>query len=415
MIKSQTLNETHTPIASHKSRENHYDVVSHYGCETQGRTVSQNLNETHEDIVSHLAGGTHGTTVSQNKSQRRDNMKKLAVDWAHSEKKLAVFDGTKVRATLPKDLGAGDQIYVENIPMRYAAPLLDRGVEFYRCRPNDTAGLREGLGLEKTDEGDAKLIWMLMEKAPEVFRRWEGDPPLFTMYKQYKEIVKSAAQNKNRAWAKNEATTKDLIKDLEAIKRRLSKNIEAELSKYSIWPWLKGIKGIGVGTAAGLVANIAKIGIENFDAISSVWHYAGVYPVNGKAARRAKGQAMSYNPTLKTLVLGEVGSSFKIHGGFYRQIYDRYKEYELSRTFPPGELAAKYHGYKESDTHLSKGHADIRAIRKATKLFLSHMWVIWRQLEGLSTRPPYVHEKLKHETYIKPPNIPAELLPFKPF
>ena len=342
-------------------------------------------------------------------------MQKLAVDWAHKAQKIAVFDGVRARARLPKDLGAGDRIYTENIPMRYAAPLLDRGVEIYRCRPNDTATLREGLDLEKTDVGDAKLIWMLAEKTPEIFRRWNGDPPLFTMYKQFKEIVKSAAQNKNRQWAKNEAATGDLVKELERIKRKLAKNMELELKKYKIWPWLKEIKGIGIGTAAGLVAHIDKIGIKNFNAISSLWHYAGIYPVNGKAARKTKGQDVSYNPALKTLLLGEVASSFKIHGEFYRQMYDQYKAAEIARVFPPGELASKYNGYKKDDIHLSKGHADIRAMRKTAKLFLSHLWVVWRQLEGLPTRPPYVHEKLRHETYIRPPHIPAELLPFKPF
>jgi hypothetical protein len=40
--------------------------------------------------------------------------------------------------------------------------------------------------------------------------------------------------------------------------------------------------------------------------------------------------------------------------------------------------------------------------------------VIDRQLHGLSTEPLYVHDKLKHNTYIKPLCIPEQLLPFTP-
>jgi hypothetical protein len=30
------------------------------------------------------------------------------------------------------------------------------------------------------------------------------------------------------------------------------------------------------------------------------------------------------------------------------------------------------------------------------KMWLSHLWTTWRQIEGLETNAPYAHEKLGH-------------------
>lgn len=339
---------------------------------------------------------------------------RIALDWSHKEQKLAVFDGKKMRASIPK-LNEGDRVYTENFPIKYAQPLLNKGVEIYRCRPNDTAQFRQVRGWGKTDQLDAILIWQLAEATPEVFRRWMGDPLLTTMYKQYKEITREVARQKERVWAKNEDIAKAVVTDLEKIKRKIARAMKKELDKYSIWPWLEQVDGIGIASAAGLVAYIDKLGIENIPTVSALWHYFGAYPVEGKAVKRTKGSTISYNPHAKTLALGEIGPNFVRSGGFYRNVYDKEKAKQLGRVFKPGELASKYNGYKKTDLHLSKGHADNRAKRKAVKLFLSHLYVIWRQLKGLNTRPPYINEQLKHETYIEPPFIPAELVPFKPF
>lgn len=56
---------------------------------------------------------------------------KIAVDWSHKEDKLAVFDGKKLRKSVPK-LKSGDKVYVENLPAKYAQQWLKDGVEIYR-------------------------------------------------------------------------------------------------------------------------------------------------------------------------------------------------------------------------------------------------------------------------------------------
>ena len=340
---------------------------------------------------------------------------RVAMDWSHQEKKFAVFDGQKVRKRKPK-LTKGDQVFVENIPQKYARQWLENSVEIYRCQPTETAKYRTELGIEKADEIDAIIIWELAEAHPEKFRHWTGDPVLTTLYKAFKEAQQSRVRQSNRVWAKEEPIAREILTDLEAIENKIKKAMKKELEEYRIWSWLKQIKGIGVAIAAGLVAFIDKLGIENIPTVSCLWHYFGVHVEGGKAVNPAKGTTITYNPAAKALVLGTLADSFvRKRTSVYREIYDDEKEKQLAKEYKRGELAKHWRGYKEKDTHLLRNHAHKRARRKMVKLFLSHLWIIWRQLERLDTRPPFVHETLRQKNYIQPPCIPEELRPFKPF
>ena len=48
-------------------------------------------------------------------------------------------------------------------------------------------------------------------------------------------------------------------------------------------------------------------------------------------------------------------------------------------------------------THITK-----RAMRKMIKLFLSHLWLVWRAAEGLSVTSPYPIAVLGHKDFISP-------------
>lgn len=50
----------------------------------------------------------------------------------------------------------------------------------------------------------------------------------------------------------------------------------------------------------------------------------------------------------------------------------------------------------------SLGRINNMAQRYTAKMFLSHLWSVWRELEGLPVRMPYAIEYLGHETYIDP-------------
>ena len=328
---------------------------------------------------------------------------KVAVDWSHKEDKLAVHTGLKARKTFPK-MGKGDVVFAENIPMKKAKTLLANGVKIMRCNTKIVSQMRKSMGLEKTDELDAKLIWQLSEEQPEAFREWQGDPVLTTLYRSFKEIQQARVRQDNRVWAKEEGVSAAILKDLEGVEKRILKQIETEIAKYPIWEWLKQIKGVGPSIGGGIIGIIAKYGIKNINQVSSLWHLFGLHVVNGKAPRLAKGSTISYIPEAKTLVLGVLSSSFiKQRSPVYSDVYYQEKERQLARVYPAGELAERFNGYKKEDIHVLKDHAHRRAIRKMAKVFMQHLWVAWRMVEGCETRPLYAHEYLGHEHYIEPP------------
>jgi len=228
--------------------------------------------------------------------------------------------------------------------------------------------------------------------------------------------------------------------------------IRSEMARWvrerPIWNYfLEDVKGVGPVIAAGIIASIGseseKYGksIERFDTISSLWAYAGLhtYEVDAKsgkrwftseyaarefikpfaqqyvdrsdkktdveaeitrllkgycwgdditvervAAKRKAGQIANWNSFLKTLCW-KIGESFVRCGGRYRDIFDDAKHADT----------IKHPDY-------SKGHIHARAKRKATKIFLSHLWEKWREMEGLPVREPYVIEKLGHTSKIQP-------------
>ena len=55
----------------------------------------------------------------------------------------------------------------------------------------------------------------------------------------------------------------------------------------------------------------------------------------------------------------------------------------------------------------SDGHVHLMARRKAAKLFLSHLWEMWRRFEGLEVRAPYIHAIGGHTNFIPPPLVGA--------
>ena len=142
------------------------------------------------------------------------------------------------------------------------------------------------------------------------------------------------------------------------------------------------VKGVGPVLAAQL---ISLIDIEKSNTVSAMWKYCG-YAVNaeGRADRRRKGEKIAYNPRAKTLCWNIAASMLRANSP-YRKLYDDAKEkYEIERP------------------DWTKAHRHNAALRIMIKRFLSHFWVMWRELEGLPVREPYVHEKLGHTTMDNP-------------
>lgn len=88
---------------------------------------------------------------------------------------------------------------------------------------------------------------------------------------------------------------------------------------------------------------------------------------------------ITYNPFLKTKLLGVLGSVFIRLGGPYRDVYTDHKV--LLQENPRHAEKSKMHIHK-------------MAVRHMMQDFLADLWTEWRQLEGLPVRSSYKEEKL---------------------
>lgn len=172
------------------------------------------------------------------------------------------------------------------------------------------------------------------------------------------------------------------------IEVELDTDIAKEVANYPIYEYVSEVKGIGPMLAAKM---IAMIDIGNSPTISALWRYSGYAVIDGERERPVKGEKLHYNKRLKsTLYL--IGSSFLKCSSPYRSIYDSAKEYYV----------ANRTNRQDGEEDWTKLHIHRAAMRKMVKIFLSHLWVTWRQLEGLPISMPYVHAKLAHEHYYEP-------------
>ena len=166
----------------------------------------------------------------------------------------------------------------------------------------------------------------------------------------------------------------------EALEGDADSEIKALVRELEIVQAMVSVKGVGPMLSARV---ISMIDITLVDHVSALWKWAGYAVVEGKADGPRKGEKITYNPRLKKAVY-LVGDSFIKSRSPYRDIYDKAKE--------------KY----ERDPDLSKMHIHRRAARKMVKLWLSHLWQVWRELEGLPVENAYVHQHMNHTTIITP-------------
>ncbi len=167
----------------------------------------------------------------------------------------------------------------------------------------------------------------------------------------------------------------------EELERDVDENIRVISTDYPIIERMTKVKGIGKLLAARLVASID---ISKDDTVSSMWRYCGFGMKDGVSERMKKGEKLHYNKHVKP-VCYLIGMSFLKSRSPYSSIYYEAKEY--------------YQGNRPEWTKL---HIHFAAMRKMIKIFLSHLWQVWREMEGLPTSMPYIIGKGSHTHYIKP-------------
>jgi len=231
--------------------------------------------------------------------------------------------------------------------------------------------------------------------------RWS---PIKMLYKYRKDLIEERKATENRIrnlkqyelditpFQENEKRLKSQIKEIE-------KRLKSHIQNHKLWKWLKNIYGISEINAAGLIAKIEDI--SRFDTVSDVWAFFGLRPKSSFNFEDGDEKWENYEhyrqatKDTRTLAVYDIGEQFIRKDSFYRQFYDkRRKETEADERFGKPEDNKQHY------------HNDAR--RYATKIFLSHLYEVWRRIEGLETREPYILQG-EHHNYIEPPYLEVVL------
>lgn len=166
-----------------------------------------------------------------------------------------------------------------------------------------------------------------------------------------------------------------------------------------IWDWTLQIRGLGSGSLnAQLLAQFDDVG--KFATVSKFWRFSGWAVIDGKRERGQKGQTSKYNRRLKSICY-LVGDQFiKQQTPRYVDLYYAEKD-RLRELHPePVEIPDPPKGtwkFQFSDSHIHR-----MARRKMVKIFLQHLWVRWREFEGLPVSEPWIIAQGGHANYIPP-------------
>lgn len=194
--------------------------------------------------------------------------------------------------------------------------------------------------------------------------------------------------------------------DLLETERRMTRILTKEVEKHPMWDaFFKDVKGCGPLMAA---VCISYFDVNQARHASSFWKYAGLDVVlvaddetaeiptyHGEGRSRAhtevreytdktgevkKKKSITFNPELKTKLIGVLGPSFiKIPGSYYERVYRNYRN-RLE--------------HREDLKDLSLKHKHSMAVRYMIKIFIADMWATWRKLEGYEVSEPYEVAKL---------------------
>lgn len=205
------------------------------------------------------------------------------------------------------------------------------------------------------------------------------------------------------------------------------KLITKQLENHALYTqYLSKIRGVGPIIAAGLISYIDDI--AKFKNVSKLWQYCG-YGMNtfcpkckkptfveveyetGKIAKklqpmdicpvcktktdrilqkRMTGYQSNWNDRLKVLAWKFSESIVKqpAEKSGYRRLYDEIKSGEKARA------PEKY--VENGKTYFNPGHIHNRTMRKVRKIFLAHLWEIWRLQKRLEISDPYPKQLLGH-------------------
>lgn len=233
------------------------------------------------------------------------------------------------------------------------------------------------------------------------------------------DLQKLRIQEGNRAGAQADHAKAALDEKHKAFLERAStalKNVEADafkevkrlLKPFPIYTeWLSKQKGVG--------PQLAGVILAYFDPYvaptpSSFLSYAGIAvdPETGKADRLRKGHQAHFNPWLKAKLLAVLCGSFVKARSPWACFYYYRKHRRVNQTVDVCMLCKGEKKFRGKTCECCKGtggpaawgasdmHRHKDANRYMLKMFLTELWLQWRQMEDLPLRVPYQVEYLGH-------------------
>lgn len=234
----------------------------------------------------------------------------------------------------------------------------------------------------------------------------EGQQVLVNLRRSHKLLTEGVASFPRQATFKGDEVISDYTElclvdnylELEAQEKSHFRRLGNILKGYPIYnEFLLGVTGVGPAMAGVM---LSEIDITKAEYPSSLHKYAGLDVASDGQGRSRKKEhledseytdkegevkikkGITFNPFLKTKLVGVLGSSFIKQSPdkcIYRKIYDDYK-----------------HRLEHMDAHKekSKGHRHNMAVRYMVKMFLVDLYNAWRRIEGLPVAPTYSEAKL---------------------
>lgn len=195
--------------------------------------------------------------------------------------------------------------------------------------------------------------------------------------------------------------------ETEDAEKRNFKRVELALDEFPIYvEFLQHVRGIGP-MMAGVI--VSEFDIHRAKYPSSLWAYSGLDVAGDGWGRSRKKEhlvereykssegemktrvGITFNPWLKTKLIGVLAESFIKLRSPWRSVYDDYK-HRLENHAVYGTHNDK--NKSEDAVRTSKGRRDAMAKRYMIKMFLIELYKKWRTIEGLPVHPPYHEAKL---------------------
>jgi len=187
-------------------------------------------------------------------------------------------------------------------------------------------------------------------------------------------------------------------RDQEDLAKRMghlvSGNRRAGIEPMPIYEWLTDERQRGCG-APMLAKILAEAGRDlcEYSTPAKLWKRFGEHVVDGRAPKRRKGQTLNFSPYRRS-VSYFLGASLVKSGGYWKEVYDARKRYEVERAEAGGLIVvptAKINA-KNKDRCMSEGQVHMRAMRYTRKKFLESLWQAWTGISREMNIPEFIRK-----------------------